>query len=75
MSALLNPNAFPALAFEHMDEIAGVRIDHRPDEMKSCAAETAKPVGLVLDNSDLLGSKYFHGGPHPPREFPANVCP
>jgi hypothetical protein len=52
-----------------MNEIAGVRIDHRLDEMKSCAAETAGLVGLILDGSNLLSSKYFHGGPHPQREF------
>jgi hypothetical protein len=66
---LLNPNAFSALAFEHMNEIAGVRIDHRPDEMKSSVAETATLVRLILDSSHLLSSKYIHGAPQPQANF------
>jgi hypothetical protein len=54
---LLNPNAFSALAFEHMNDIAGVRIEHHPDEMKSGIAETAGLAGLVLDSSNHLSSK------------------
>ena len=52
-----------------MNEIAGVRIDDRLDEMKSCAAKTAGLVGLILDSSNLLSSKYFHGGPTPHANF------
>jgi hypothetical protein len=54
---LLNPNAFSALAFEHMNGIASVRIDHHPDEMKSCIAAAAGLAGLVLDSSNQLSLK------------------
>jgi hypothetical protein len=66
---LIRPNALSTFAFEHMKEIAGVGVDHRPAELQSIAAETADLVGLILDSRNLLGSKYVHGGPTPKRIF------
>jgi len=57
---LILPSAFSALAFEHVNEIAAQRIHNHSDNCEFLAA-TAGHVGLILDNSNLLGAKYPHG--------------
>ena len=58
--SLILPSAFSALAFEHVNQIAGPRIHDHSDNCEFLAA-TAGRVGLIFDNSNLLGAKYLHG--------------
>jgi hypothetical protein len=54
------PSAFSAPAFEHVNQIAAQRIHNHSDNCEFLAA-TAGRVGLIFDNSNLLGAKYLHG--------------
>jgi hypothetical protein len=56
------PSTFSALAFEQVNDISGEGINDNLDKFEFLAA-TAKLVGPVFDNSDLLGKKYLHGSP------------
>ena len=58
--SLTLPSAFSALAFEHVNQIAGPRIHDHSDNCELLAA-TAGRVGLILDHSNLLRAKYLHG--------------